>query len=108
MSRRKCVVHGENYVSTETQRRRITTDAVHTTGAVVTTVGRSSAPPLQLRRLVSSPVVVGCKRMLGGPSLQSQHLAAGEEANRLPETPEFRVLALGGLNPGEIAPALRG
>jgi len=38
--------------------------------------------------------------------LQSQHFAAGKETNGLLEAPEFRFLALGGLNPGEIPPAL--
>jgi hypothetical protein len=40
--------------------------------------------------------------------LQTEHFAASQKANRLLETPEFRFLALGGLNPCEIPPALRG
>lgn len=52
--------------------------------------------------------VVGCKRMLGGLLLQSQHFAAGEETKGLLEAPQFRFLTLGGLNPGEIAAAMRG
>ncbi len=41
-------------------------------------------------------------------SLQSQHFAAGKETNGLREAAEFRSLALGGLDPGVILPALRG
>src|SRR5262245_17944478 len=37
--------------------------------------------------------------------LPSQHLAAGQKSNRLLQTPEFRFLALGGLDPGVITPA---
>src|ERR1041384_6774117 len=40
-------------------------------------------------------------------SLQSQQLAAGQQADRLLQTPAFRLLALGGLDPGEVTPAVR-
>ncbi len=38
--------------------------------------------PLQRRRIIA-PAVVGCKRMLGGLLLQSQHFAASKETNCL-------------------------
>ena len=39
--------------------------------------------------------------------VQSQHFAASQKANGLLETSEFRLLALGGLNPGDIPSTLR-
>ena len=38
--------------------------------------------PLQRRRIIT-PAAVGCKRMLGGLLLQSQHFAASKETNGL-------------------------
>jgi len=53
-----------------------------------------------------APAAVGRKPMLDGQLLQSQHFATGQEANRLLQTPQFRFLALGGLNPSEIPSAV--
>ena len=40
--------------------------------------------------------------------LQAQHPARGQQANRFVQTPAFRFLPLGGVDPGEIASALLG
>src|SRR5262245_16830432 len=46
--------------------------------------------------------------LLDGLLLQSQHFAACQEANRLFQTLVFRFLALGGLDPSKVSPALLG
>src|SRR5687768_981302 len=48
------------------------------------------------------------RTVLNEPLLQSQRLTAAQEPDRLRQAPELRLLALGGIDPREVPPALLG